>query len=91
MAWHRINYGCAESDSGARVTRTGFRTLKYQRGDRELTIDVETGDKNLGVYARSVNQWQDGSHIGDAERSEILEDVKAALQILRVPFELLWN
>jgi hypothetical protein len=90
MTWRKINYGAAENESGARVTRTGFRTMTYKRDGREVTIDVEAGSSNLGVYARSISKWDDGSAIDEDARSKILTDVTAALRVLRVPVEVLW-
>ena len=92
MTWRAINYGTAENDEGVQVKRTGFRALTYIHSGRELTIDVEVGDNDLGVYALSIDQWDgSGDVIGDQERESILNDVMGALRTLRVPFKVLWN
>ncbi len=87
-----VNYGRAQNDDeGVAVTRIGFRALKYARGDRAATIDVEVGNDDLGVYARSVDHWDGtGVTISENERAAILEDVATALRLLTVPFKLLW-
>jgi hypothetical protein len=92
MAWRVINYGTAENDDGVRVERSGFRALKYVRANRRLTIDVEAGINDLGIYALSIDHWdEDGGLITEQERAIILDDVMDALRALRVPFEVLWD
>jgi hypothetical protein len=91
MTWQAINYGRVVNDQGVSVVRSGSRELKYTRGDRAVTIDVESGRDDLGVYARSVDRWDEsGETISEAERTVIVEDVTAALRVLRIPFKLLW-
>jgi hypothetical protein len=92
MNWQRINYGRAENDRGVRVIRTGYKSMRYENGNRAITIDVEEGGTDLGIYVRSIKRWEPSDQlITDTERAVILEDVKAALKILGVPFTILWN
>ena len=92
MSWRKINFGRAENDAGTCVTRTGYKSMKYERGGREIVIDVEAGDSDLGIYARSIKRWQpSGEPITPDERAAIVEDLKGALEVLEVPYAILWK
>jgi hypothetical protein len=92
MTWRKLNYGTAENERGVRVTRTGFKSLKYERDGQELRLDVEPGDKDLGVYARSITKWlPSGEIVPSEERARIITDIEGALTTLSVPFTILWN
>ena len=90
MTWRAIDYGTAENDEGIQVSREGFRLVTYGRPDRLINIDVESGDRNLAVYAGSIEQWSDGAVVGDEERAKIVKDIEDAFHVLNVPIEISW-
>lgn len=92
MAWRKVNCGCAEDERGVRVTRTGYKSMKYERDGQELRLDVEEGEKDLGVYALSITRWRpSGEVVTVDERARIIKDVEDALRTLNVPFAILWD
>ena len=88
MPWKVIHYGRADNpDEGVSVHRTGFRSLVYTRGERSVHIDVESGEKDLGVYQSSIHRWEEtGQPISREERARIMTDIETALRLLRVAF-----
>jgi hypothetical protein len=74
MRWRRINYGCADNETGTRVTGAGYKTLRYERDGQEVILDVEEGENDLGVYALSISRWHpSGKVITSEERKEVVQ------------------
>ncbi|HEX8255328.1 MAG TPA: hypothetical protein VF846_19470 [Thermoanaerobaculia bacterium] len=64
--------------------------MKYEHDGQELRLDVEEGEKDLGVYALSITRWRPSGEIVRAdERARIIKDIEEALTTLNVPFAIL--
>ena len=88
--WRKIDYGTAENDDGMRVSGSGVRRVTYSSGGREIIVEVEAGERNLGVYARSIAKWSDGGSVTTNARENVLADLTQAFEALKVPIEILW-
>ena len=92
MKWHPVNYGTARSDEGVTVARTGFKSMRYGHAGRYILIDVESGSRDLGIYAGSIARWEpSGDAVTMQERMVVVEHIKQALRVLKVPFAIVWN
>ncbi|HMJ85917.1 MAG TPA: hypothetical protein VK504_22205 [Vicinamibacterales bacterium] len=88
MTWRALNYGTAENEEGTQVSRRGFRDVTYSHAGRQVTVDVEPGDRNLAVYTRSIKKWSDGAAVNEEERAKIVKDIEEAFRVLRVPIQI---
>lgn len=74
------------------MTRTGYKSLKYERGGEELVLDVEEGENDLGVYALSITRWRPSAEVVTLdERKRVVRGIEDALRTLGVSFTILWG
>jgi hypothetical protein len=62
--------------------------LRYEEDGRSLFIEVEAGD-GLAVYAQTISGWDPPHHgekISADKKTEILQNVGAALEYMNVKY-----
>jgi len=69
-----------ESNEGYSVEVLGRTGVRCVRGQRAAFVDSEVlaGPAGLMIIAKSIVKWDDGTAIFDAERLQIVDDIRRA-------------
>jgi hypothetical protein len=67
--------------------------MRYREGDKCLFVDSEVlARKGIAIAAKSIKQWDppyDGELISPDKRSEIIANIKRALEFRNEPLEIM--
>lgn len=90
----KINEGGVVSSSNFSIQITGPEELEYRDNNKVAKIDLiyDSRKRKIYVYASDVNKWElQGDYIlvSEAERQEIISNLKEAVKLLKGDFEVL--
>jgi hypothetical protein len=70
------------SSDGYSVEVLGRTGLCYREGARAVRIDSEVlvGEPAIGIWEKSIFEWDDGTAIGETQRNVILDNIRAAFR-----------
>ncbi len=74
-------FGKTISDEGFSITFTSRFTLRYEAGDKAMTIRTEGDGRDLDIFHSSMRHWENDSSVIDGSNDERnVDNVTRALE-----------